>query len=82
MVRLAGASSADRAVLHLPGTSQSSHHLANSRTAGELAERFHYLRQSGCTYVDDVDDAADYTVMRRAMDVVGMTPPEQLGVYT
>jgi len=40
---------------------------------------FHYLNQSNCYEVDAIDDAKEYIATRRAMDVVGICPDEQVG---
>jgi len=40
-----------------------------------------YLNQSGCYEVNGVNDARDYTEVRHAMDVIGMTQDEQIEVF-
>ena len=40
---------------------------------------FHYLNQSKCYEVDAIDDAKEYLTTRRAVDVVGIGPDEQVG---
>ncbi|KAK9725567.1 hypothetical protein RND81_05G153800 [Saponaria officinalis] len=42
---------------------------------------FHYLNQSNCYSVDVIDDAKEYLATRRAMDVVGINPDEQDGIF-
>ncbi|KAH6767833.1 myosin 1 [Perilla frutescens var. hirtella] len=43
---------------------------------------FHYLNQSTCFKLDDVDDAHDYLSTRKAMDVVGISGEEQdMGLF-
>jgi len=49
--------------------------LGNSPTA------FSYLAQSGCTTVDDVDDAADLAEVRKAMRTVGISDAEQYEIF-
>lgn len=39
---------------------------------------FHYLNQSNCYELDGVDDSEEYLATRRAMDVVGISPSEQV----
>lgn len=39
---------------------------------------FHYLNQSNCFELDDVDDSKEYLDTRRAMDIVGISPDEQV----
>lgn len=41
-------------------------------------QTFHYLNQSTCFELDDVDDAHDYLATRKAMDVVGISKDEQV----
>ncbi|XP_021893807.1 myosin-6-like [Carica papaya] len=48
--------------------------LGNPRT-------FHYLNQSNCYELDGIDDAEEYVATRRAMDVVGISPEEQDGIF-
>lgn len=43
---------------------------------------FHYLNQSKCYKLDGVDDAQEYLDTVRAMDVVGISEQEQVGVST
>jgi len=40
-------------------------------------EHFHYVNQSGCYTVDDVDDAQDFAEVVNAMNTMGITPDEQ-----
>ena len=42
---------------------------------------FHYLNQSNCYSVDAIDDAKEYLAARRAMDVVGIGPDDQVHDY-
>ncbi|KAF7152397.1 hypothetical protein RHSIM_Rhsim01G0259100 [Rhododendron simsii] len=42
---------------------------------------FHYLNQTNCYELDGIDDAKDYIATRSAMDVVGMSPEEQDGIF-
>ncbi|KAK9671716.1 hypothetical protein RND81_12G049800 [Saponaria officinalis] len=42
---------------------------------------FHYLNQSNCYEVNAIDDAKEYVATRRAMDVVGISPHEQDGIF-
>lgn len=39
---------------------------------------FHYLNQSNCYELVGVSDAHDYLATRRAMDIVGISEPEQV----
>lgn len=39
---------------------------------------FHYLNQSNCYKLDGVDDSKEYLTTRKAMDVVGISPDEQV----
>ena len=39
---------------------------------------FHYLNQTNCYKVSIVDDAREYLETRNAMDVVGISPEEQV----
>lgn len=39
---------------------------------------FHYLNQSSCYEVANVDDAREYLETRNAMDVVGISQEEQV----
>lgn len=39
---------------------------------------FHYLNQTNCYEVANVDDAREYLETRNAMDVVGIGPEEQV----
>lgn len=41
-------------------------------------QTFHYLNQSTCFALDDVDDAHHYLATRKAMDVVGISQEEQV----
>lgn len=45
--------------------------MANPRT-------FHYLNQTGCYEVANVDDAREYLETRNAMDIVGISNEEQV----
>lgn len=46
---------------------------------GNLKE-YHYLNQSSCYALDGIDDSEEYAATRRAMDVVGISDEEQVGV--
>ncbi|KAI4333233.1 hypothetical protein L6164_018067 [Bauhinia variegata] len=48
--------------------------LGNSRT-------FHYLNQSNCYEVANVDDAKEYLETRNAMDIVGISQDEQDAIF-
>ena len=39
---------------------------------------FHYLNQTNCYKVSTIDDAKEYLETRNAMDVVGISPEEQV----
>ena len=41
---------------------------------------FHYLNQTNCYEVANVDDAREYLETRNAMDVVGISQDEQVSV--
>ncbi|CAM8963239.1 unnamed protein product [Rhodiola kirilowii] len=42
---------------------------------------FHYLNQSNCIQLDAINDAKEYMDLRRAMDIVGISPEEQDGIF-
>uniref|UniRef100_A0A803LAF0 Myosin-6-like n=1 Tax=Chenopodium quinoa TaxID=63459 RepID=A0A803LAF0_CHEQI len=42
---------------------------------------FHYLNQTNCIKLEGVDDGEEYLATRRAMDVVGLSPDEQDGIF-
>ncbi|KAK4741814.1 hypothetical protein SAY87_025402 [Trapa incisa] len=42
---------------------------------------FHYLNQSSCYELDDMNDAEQYLATRRAMDVVGISQEEQEAIF-
>ncbi|CDP07639.1 unnamed protein product [Coffea canephora] len=42
---------------------------------------FHYLNQTGCYEVANVDDAREYLETRKAMDVVGINQDEQEAIF-
>ncbi|XP_047945089.1 myosin-8-like [Salvia hispanica] len=42
---------------------------------------FRYLNQSNCYELDGVDDSKEYLTTRRAMDIVGISPEEQDGIF-
>ncbi|KAL9247272.1 hypothetical protein vseg_020720 [Gypsophila vaccaria] len=42
---------------------------------------FHYLNQSSCYELDDVNDAHEYLALRRAMDIVGINEEEQEAIF-
>ncbi|EFC37173.1 myosin [Naegleria gruberi] len=44
------------------------------------AHDFYYLSQSGCYNVDGIDDAEEYQLTRKAMDVIGITKEEQSNI--
>lgn len=48
--------------------------LGNPRT-------FHYLNQSNCYDVANVDDAREYLETRNAMDIVGIRQEEQVSAF-
>eukprot|EP00013_Stygamoeba_regulata_P023768 CAMPEP_0177647334 /NCGR_PEP_ID=MMETSP0447-20121125/10243_1 /TAXON_ID=0 /ORGANISM="Stygamoeba regulata, Strain BSH-02190019" /LENGTH=1221 /DNA_ID=CAMNT_0019149909 /DNA_START=85 /DNA_END=3750 /DNA_ORIENTATION=- len=52
-----------------------------SRWFLEDLETYHYLRQSGCTSIDGVDDAKDYHHLREAMSTVGITSEQQESIF-
>ena len=39
---------------------------------------FHYLNQTNCYELDGVSDVEEYLATRREMDVVGISPEEQV----
>lgn len=41
---------------------------------------FHYLNQSKCFELVGISDAHDYIATRRAMDIVGISEKEQVGI--
>lgn len=41
-------------------------------------ESFHYLNQSKCYKLDEINDAEEYLATRRAMDIVGISEGEQV----
>lgn len=41
-------------------------------------KQFHYLNQSNCYEVSNVDDAKEYLETRNAMDIVGINQEEQV----
>ncbi|XP_043719718.1 myosin-6 isoform X1 [Telopea speciosissima] len=42
---------------------------------------FHYLNQSNCYELDEIDDAKEYLATRRAMEVVGISSEEQDAIF-
>ena len=44
------------------------------------AQDFYYLSQSGCYTVDGVDDAEEFQLTKKAMDVIGITKEEQTNI--
>ncbi|GFS43442.1 myosin family protein with Dil [Actinidia rufa] len=46
----------------------------------ENPKSFHYLNQSNCYELDGVNDAHEYLETRRAMDIVGISEEEQVGL--
>ncbi|XP_065861006.1 myosin-11-like isoform X2 [Euphorbia lathyris] len=42
---------------------------------------FHYLNQSNCYELADINDAQDYLLTRRAMDIIGMSEKEQEAIF-
>ena len=62
-------------LIYLPSTQiVQRYKLGNPRT-------FHYLNQSNCIELDGVDDGKEYLATKRAMDVVGISPEEQVLLY-
>ncbi|RCV10465.1 hypothetical protein SETIT_2G114600v2 [Setaria italica] len=45
------------------------------------AASFHYLNQSSCIKLDAMDDASEYIITRRAMDIVGISSDEQDAIF-
>ncbi|OEL18826.1 Myosin-6 [Dichanthelium oligosanthes] len=45
------------------------------------AASFHYLNQSSCIKLDGMDDASEYIITRRAMDIVGISSGEQDAIF-
>lgn len=43
-------------------------------------KEYHFLNQSSCYVLDGIDDSEEYAATRRAMDVVGISDEEQVGV--
>lgn len=58
---------------------------ADDRMAQDLQlyspENFHYVNQSGCYTVDDVDDSKDFQDVINAMNTMGITPDEQAVIF-
>lgn len=44
-------------------------------------QSFHYLNQSDCYELDGVDDSLEYLATIRAMDIVGISESEQVGLF-
>ncbi|XP_057740612.1 myosin-12-like [Arachis stenosperma] len=44
-------------------------------------KQFHYLNQSNCYEVSNVDDAKEYLKTRNAMDIVGINQEEQDAIF-
>ncbi|KAG5073267.1 hypothetical protein JHK86_008478 [Glycine max] len=42
---------------------------------------FHYLNQSKCYELDDINDSREYLATRRAMDIVGISQNEQEAIF-
>lgn len=42
------------------------------------AGSFHYLNQSSCIKLNGMDDASEYIITRRAMEIVGISSDEQV----
>ncbi|KAM7521771.1 hypothetical protein LguiA_011673 [Lonicera macranthoides] len=42
---------------------------------------FHYLNQSNCYEIDGLDESKEYTITRRAMEVVGISSEEQDAIF-
>ncbi|RDX83086.1 Myosin-11, partial [Mucuna pruriens] len=42
---------------------------------------FHYLNQSNCYELADINDSREYLATRRAMDIVGISPKEQEAIF-
>ena len=64
---MAGATEEERRALSLP--------------PADRTDSFHYLNQSGCYRVRNVDDKTEYAITRKAMDGVGMSREEQNSVF-
>ncbi|XP_022953483.1 myosin-6-like [Cucurbita moschata] len=47
----------------------------------ENPRSFHYLNQSNCYELDEIDDAKEYIATRKAMEVVGISSDEQDGIF-
>ncbi|CAL5065850.1 unnamed protein product [Urochloa decumbens] len=45
------------------------------------AASFHYLNQSSCIKLDAMDDASEYIITRRAMEIVGISSDEQDAIF-
>nr|XP_006825386.1 PREDICTED: unconventional myosin-Ib-like [Saccoglossus kowalevskii] len=45
------------------------------------AEKYNFLNQSGCINVDTIDDKKDFAVTQKAMQVLGFSDEEILGIY-
>nr|CAB3452693.1 unnamed protein product [Digitaria exilis] len=45
------------------------------------AGSFHYLNQSSCIKLDAMDDASEYIITRRAMEIVGISSDEQDAIF-
>ncbi|KMZ61687.1 putative Myosin XI [Zostera marina] len=45
------------------------------------AKKYHYLNQSNCIKLDQINDAKEYIETKRAMDIVGISGDEQDGIF-
>jgi myosin-1 len=46
------------------------------------ASQFHYLNQSGCFSVDNIDDVQEFKDVKHAMDVIGINKQEQDNIFS
>ncbi|KAK9810086.1 hypothetical protein WJX72_004563 [[Myrmecia] bisecta] len=51
------------------------------RIPADTLEAFRYLRTSGCTSIDGVDDGADLADVKKAMTAVGIAPAKQANIF-
>ncbi|THU62385.1 hypothetical protein C4D60_Mb01t04580 [Musa balbisiana] len=47
----------------------------------ENPRTFHYLNQSNCYELDDVDDSREYLETKKAMDIIGISTDEQDAIF-
>jgi myosin-5 len=45
------------------------------------AQEYHYLNQSDCLSIDNIDDAEQFHILRRAMNVVQISTEDQVEVF-